>query len=106
MVPIRKYQKLKSDTWLVLYGLIRDALSGAMASASKMWIQSTCASRNTTTTMNTRFTNTPCTKSVMMTATWPPVNTKKIAVPRRMTIRRGKVPIARPAIEMESGSPM
>ena len=106
MVPIRKYQKLKSDTWLVLYGLMSDAFSGAMASASKMWGQSTCASRNTVTTMNTRFTKTPCTKSVMMTATCPPVNTKKIAVPRRRTMRSGKVPTVRPATETESGRPM
>ena len=41
-MPIRKYQKLKSSTWLVLNGLISDAFCGAAARASKICVQSTC----------------------------------------------------------------
>ena len=49
--------------------------------------------------------NTPCRKSVTMTAICPPRNTKKIAVESSSAMRKGNVSTCAPSSGNDSGSP-
>ena len=53
----------------------------------------------------TKFTNTDCTKSVTITATCPPLNTKYSEMLSKMTMMRGNVGTLSPSTSKRHGRP-